>query len=477
MFTLKRNLFILIYVYCCISCVPTTDLFSESVDDTSTERFYIKFSENFYKRERIAVPFYELSSNDEIGLIDCGVSKDEESFEDIYCILDLNEADIGVLGQSDKGISIEYNVPRQMCEYTSFMAPWHWNQRSGFGPTDLCKYIPPQNTTTTNESARGDSSEVECYKLGSCPTNNPPTPPAGTCPPGFDRVRDGNNSLSERYCASSKEAVIRLGDLSISGNIPYDLSGGENSIGKNCCFGKYAVTESGGDVNSRPEIQEWGGKVQECIGGPLRSGNWDAYTKTDIGNVPIPKIFASWTQGHRETFEVGPVRQGEVIFTSVPTATYFDGIEDLIFTDPLSCANCPAIFVPDADTPIQDPSIRALLKAYPYFTLECLDSNHESLHRVHLIIREWNTKEEFLSFQDSDGRSGDPDLEGEEGGDCQYYEADEKLGSTKCNDFSDIDDYINNSSNSVFANPYLQIQQSLLPYPHVDYEGGGGGSQ
>ena len=106
------------------------------------------------------------------------------------------------------------------------------------------------------------------------------------------------------------------------------------------------------------------------------------------------------------------------------------------------------------------------LRGYPYLTLECLDSNFESLHRVHLIIREWNTKEEFLNFQDSDGRSGDPDLDGEEGGDCPYYEADEIFGSSDCNDFSDLDDY---------SGKVHPLAPQCSGYPCIDYEGSGGG--
>ena len=176
---------------------------------------------------------------------------------------------------------------------------------------------------------------------------------------------------------------------------------------------------------------------------------------------------SSWTRGLRRTLTVGPIVDGLILPQSVPTATYFDGIEDLIFTDPLSCPNCPGMLLPDDTKPLPD----ANLRAYPYFTLECLNDNYESLHTVHLIIREWNTIEEFLSFKDSDGRSGDPDLSGEEGGDCNYYEADEKLlGRTNCNDFLDLDDYLSNDTLPSVIQDILD-----LPYPRIDYDGSAGG--
>ena len=432
-------------LYFCISCVPTVDIFSELTDENVEDRFYIKFDVDHYTNQGVAVPLYELSSDDSIGLIDCGVDKGDPSIEDMYCILDLNEADIGVLGQAEEGIPIQYNVPRGMCRYTTFMAPWHWNQRSGIGPPELCKYTPENN----NPSGTGSSSEEgSCYKLPTSEDSCPNTKPPGTnCATGWNTIED-ESDLSKEYCSSTT-------------NIPYDPTTDENSPFANCCFGKYKVTEAGGDDNSN-DIAEWGGNIQDCIGGPIRSSDWEAYLPLDgYGEIPVPIVTSSWTRGLRRTFTVGPVIENAIMVTSVPTATYFDGIEDLIFTDQFACPNCPDIFFPDVSRPSdifltpRFSSERISLRGYPYFTLECLGTNFESLHRIHLIIREWNTKEEFISFEDSDGRSGDPDIDGEEGGDCPYYEADEKLlGRTNCNDFLDLDDY--------------------GTYPYINYNSGGG---
>ena len=100
---------------------------------------------------------------------------------------------------------------------------------------------------------------------------------------------------------------------------------------------------------------------------------------------------------------------------------------------------------------------------YPYFTLECKDSNFEVLHRLHLIIREWNVLDEFGAFQDGGGDSGDPDIEGPEGSDCNYYESDE-FGDDDCNDLKDLDDFIEG-----------RIVTPFYPYPGADYSGSGVG--
>ena len=73
-----------------------------------------------------------------------------------------------------------------------------------------------------------------------------------------------------------------------------------------------------------------------------------------------------------------------------------------------------------------------------------MDSAHEVMHRIHLIIREWNSQEEFLNFRESEGSRGDPDVGGVEGSDCDYYSQNE-TGNTiqfgDCNDAFDADDW------------------------------------
>ena len=59
--------------------------------------------------------------------------------------------------------------------------------------------------------------------------------------------------------------------------------------------------------------------------------------------------------------------------------------------------------------------------------MKCIDSAGEVLHKLQLMVREWNTHEEFLSFYQAGGtEDADPDvggydrLEGIEGEDCDY---------------------------------------------------------
>ena len=76
-----------------------------------------------------------------------------------------------------------------------------------------------------------------------------------------------------------------------------------------------------------------------------------------------------------------------------------------------------------------------------FFEFACLDIAGETLHRILLMIREWNTFEEFREFYNAGGDdSSDPDIEGEEGKDCDYEDfttLDEEI--EPCNDLLDLD--------------------------------------
>ena len=63
------------------------------------------------------------------------------------------------------------------------------------------------------------------------------------------------------------------------------------------------------------------------------------------------------------------------------------------------------------------------LEGHPFITWSCLDKAKEVKHRIHLLIREWNTQEEFNRFKESNGSRGDSDIVGLEGSGCDYYES------------------------------------------------------
>ena len=470
-----KNLFFYLILITASNCTSNTGLeyFSRLASgDAAThpeDRFYIRLDTSLYEQEGRDPILYELSDEDDIGLTDCGIDKDDESVEDKYCILDVNEMDIlGVEGGTD--LPLVYNVPPEMCEYTSFFAPWHWNQRTGRGPRRLYKFAPEKESENENAPTPTEEQTPPLQVEDNDTDNNcefyieSNTDPCGDV---YENYSSENRRL--RYFLCGGEQGARRGlvprwkekgedeELSEIFCGPFDLSDNESLA--NCCIGDYEILDCKEAPSfSSTEEADWGGNVQECIGGPLRVADWDSYLPDENLQVPIPRLVYSWDDGViREPFNIprhnlvtGRLRSPTLmtihpLYSSIGVATYYEGIEDLQWNADEGCAGCPELFFSsktnyDINNPSSVPEDQQML-AYPYFTLECQDSNFEALHRVHLIIREWNTLEEFLSFQDSDGRSGDPDLEGTEGADCDYYEPDE-FNNNNCNDLHDLDDII-----------------------------------
>ena len=469
--TLPFLLFILLFSPHCMldyGAAHFERLASQSGGASTEDRFSIAFDVSHYRGSgREPIP-YELSDEDEIGLTDCGFDKDEDPAEDKYCILDLNEMDLLAVDDGDNDIPLIYNVPEEMCEYTSWYIPWHWNQPTGQGPPVLSKVtIEKQDNNNNNnnnngngdDQDNGDSGDCEFYRLGnSCVGRENLT---AACVSGayssgpWTRPRD-EQEVSDLFC-------------------DYDLSESSEGVLSNCCIGNYVLTDCD-KPGKDPERTSWGGDTKSCTGGPLRVSEWDSYYN-HRGHIPLPKpkVVPSWDRGLSDKFSVKKIQiydaskartpanmTTHISYSSVGVATYYDGIEDLQWGKDDGCSDCPNIF-------FSNKTNRALpgepqLLGYPYFTLECLDSNFETTHRVHLIIREWNIKEEFLDFQDSNGRSGDPDTTGAEGEDCDYYEPDE-FGDNQCNDLTDLDDLID----TIIPERDRLAPSKCQLYPCVDY--------
>ncbi len=352
---------------------------------------------------------YALYQRDEDITVNCSISADRESTEDLYCTLDVVEGDLWF-----HALPLEYNVPPGMCDYLAFQVHWHFNQPVAVGPEIIyeCEAEIPGAISTSPTTTAASTTETR-YCLNGCALDA--TSVAGICNNSFQ----GQESV-EDFCAT------------------YDKSDQEG-LG-NCCFGDYVVRDKD---DTEVDNGDWGGKLKECIGGVARFANWDGFTKED--EVPIPLVYETLRAGLKQVFtipalkdSVDPKGSGKTLRPySLPTANYWDGSENGFATNP------PKFYVPpnspsEGFTPFQ-------YTGYPYLTWTCLDQAREIKHQIHLIIREWNTVEEFDRLIDSEGSRGDPDKEGNEGTNCDYYEAEEKLGIiqfTDCNDIYDADDFI-----------------------------------
>ena len=68
-----------------------------------------------------------------------------------------------------------------------------------------------------------------------------------------------------------------------------------------------------------------------------------------------------------------------------------------------------------------------------------MDKGLEVMHRIHLIVREWNTEDEFNAYQESSGSRGTAnENDGQDG--CNAYESDNWINyESECNDLPDVD--------------------------------------
>ena len=231
----------------------------------------------------------------------------------------------------------------------------------------------------------------------------------------------------------------------------------------NCCLGDYTLIS--GETTS--EVS-WGGNLQECIGGSARV-NWDFFNKEGL---PITEVENTLKDGYRDTYEMPPLvdvydgskhpRGTAYREPSFITANYWTDVENKE-----SATNKPKFYTAPNSSQLPADYMRSFhTEGYPYFTWSCLDKAREIKHRIHLVVREWNTQEEFNTFKDTSGGRGDPDVVGLEGSSCEYFESAENsiLKDTECNDMLDADDW-----DLIDAG----IGRRYNPYPEILYKGGG----
>jgi len=397
---------------------------------------------------------------------DCKIPVEEESTEDLYCLIDIMEGDLWI-----HTFNLEYNVPEGMCDFLSFQVPWHFNQSVGRGPARVYQVDNFQDGPCECE---GEGTERTCtvetetrYCLGNLTGNTV----AGVCGAGEDEpiVTGCDTPVNEvnQYCNGLNLSNEDLG---------------------NCCFGTYRLYNTGSDVE--PTTVDWGGDLNTCIGGYGKTG-WS--TRGKYGE-PISLIRPTKRTGLIDDYEIPALvnlynghSDGSILKGKRPSlinANFWKEIEDKKFLE-----GTPRVYKPPTDP--QLPATYHLVysyqkQGYPYFTWACLNQAYEVKHRIHLALREWNTQEEFNAFVESKGGRGDPDLEGEEGSVCEYYEAGEKnlfTDTSYCNDMWDLDDLEAQPARIVVpildsnGNPVLDVndnpttREEYRPYPLILYGG------
>ena len=472
-------LFVLAFMGCDLSFLKTNSSYQYSLVNADTEISQIPTEDFFYVNIKSA--YYTGDSNtfdpldfalyamDEGPGTDCKISVNEQSStEDLYCMLDVAEGDLWY-----HEINLEYNVPPSMCPYLGFYTHWHYNQDVGEGPRavieeevrrgddTITQYRPcvnasdiqinficerrarstPGDTSTSWDSADTAWGNTNTYSCGDSATDhciNKSDSNAEVKYTNSSNVPTTDESTAtyqyrcERRNVSGCSSGGHRTDEEVEKVCKYNLS--EQKGKANCCLGKYTVIKEDG---SDSEEREWSGDISQCIGG-LGRLSWSNF---DDEGFPLVLVEEAGSRGLKKDYRLPPLIQNIKTRVSFPTANYFEGVEDKAGE---AGENFPDFYKNNkicgregTNTAIRCPT------GHPYVTWTCLDQNQDELHRIHLLIREWNTKEELDDFKDSEGSRGDPDVVGSGGVDCEYYESEENFLRlfSPCNDIEDADDW------------------------------------
>ncbi len=360
--------------------------------------FYIDLDVDKYDDDLEIENFYEISTTEDYGSSadrdspsNCEIEyipyeegdEGEETSETLICILDVPE---WLFTLQDLNLSV--NVPEGMCSSIAWSLPWHFNFPIIKGPSSIkCPVEVGEESKDLYCASTTNTGSKEC------PSNASET----TC---YEKEAD--------LCASSRGAP-------------------------KCCYG-----------GEKEDGKKWKPDPR-CFGGPALYATFagqsiaDSFYKRHLTEAPQD------TEGFQLELTIPsliggiPGNSGEL--GSLPYANYLNALdgpaEDLedIYSGALP------LFAREEGS-INDRIYNHIPNLF--FKFACLDGAGEVLHELLLMIREWNTMEEFVSFwEDEDGGndSADPDVTGDEGDECEYEQRFNSSGAPEpCNDWLDLDD-------------------------------------
>ena len=355
---------------------------------SDSEYFYIDLDVESYESNDEIVPYYEISTTEEYG--------DSETRESpSNCEIEYTPPEDGEEQESSKtlvcildvpegaftlkDLHLVYNFPEGMCSSIYYALPWHFNFPIRNGPISI------ECPVSIGEGE--DASEENLF----CNAEYDPNTGEKACP---DSANETTCYIKEEdLCPSPLEA-------------PKCCSGGENTEG-----------------------DEWK-PDKECFEGPaLHAGLGDPPRAFIRRNIIVPE------GGLKQTISLTHLLGISTTPQNVYHANYLETLE--VSPDDLGGINRDNL-----------PDFVQISNYYNYapglfFEFSCLDSAREVLHQIFLMVREWNTLEEFYKFyRDGGNDEADPNVEGIEGTDChEGRESPEGEFSEQCNDWSDLEDF------------------------------------
>ena len=440
----------------------------DDIKDISADEFFYVNIESAYAEKSGSDPLsFLIYAMDDGPGTDCKIPVNKEDSEDLFCILDIMEGDLWL-----HEINLKYNVPPGMCSYLTFLPHWHYNKKGGFGPPYVAQYpteVSNDNGKTTEihyvgckvtpKNRTATCSHNECTSQTDCGDASHPCNGAFCSKDGsrLSRCTSQEDCTSAHTCNNQSAGTWTAGTagewsptLSICpGSEQYEKSNRDYKklCPYTCCIGEYILYENG---KIKEEDQEWAEdqEFKKCIGGLAKLSepkgfegdffNKEGFPFTLIkesgskrvdGSYTLPPLYKNIDQSNRVSF---------------PTANFFKAIEDNKDTTENALTlgspdfyKRPGPFTTWVNGKVEKDKVYLDKPGNPFLTWSCLDNAKETKHRIHLLIREWNTQEEFNDFKE--GGNGDPDTGGTEGNDCDYYQNNDDNFS-ECNDLQDADD-------------------------------------
>lgn len=391
----------------------------DSSSPSSSEYFYFDIDEAQYRSERQIPPYYEISTTEEYG--DGERNKNSRSNCEILLNLIEEEEDFSLSESSETLICIldllEGDIQAKDLHLTfNFPEGMCSYVRTGL-PWHFNYEIIPGPRTAKCQSTTGTGDDEETEDLF-CDATQP------GCAEGDDTQTCPSGSVEEEEDLCSLEKPL-------------------------CCYG--GLKEDG---------EEWEPDL-ECYAGPALIAEGDTalpageFYKYLVRELPEGGLRESFTLPHGIGIHGGQR-------SSLTHANYIK----ILDRSPEDLRNLERGSLPDF---LQEGFFH--LPPRLFFEFDCLDAGSESLHKILVMIREWNTLEEFWDFYlDGGNDSADPDITGIEGDDCPYEDRrilEDDLAA--CNDHFDMDD-IDDFEDDAFPEVESWLGYFGTTYPNFDYD-------
>lgn len=253
--------------------------------------------------------------------------------KDISCIIEAQELDLWY-----HGVSLHYNVPKDMCSYLGWSKPYYYNLTPSMGPVDIV-INKATSTITVNGSVVGSNGNG-----------------------GFGDTTGGVSGDDKPYCATNYSDTKN----------PVAPRDGK---GPNCCQGSYLLTVIPTAGDPTQTFGDWGGNAAKCLLGP-------AVDDGDGQGYPLSRI--TYVEGIGLNTKYDVVAPMSKLISNANIANFFDETEH------------------GNDVPLAFRITNGFPATQPYYEFVCYDRSREVQARIRVMLREWNLASEFAKGVNGD---------------------------------------------------------------------------